>query len=185
VISVVSNVPVPFALLVGFALGALLAEVARPVVVRDDEGHAFPQLWAVVLGFTFAAFAPAVAYPVCFHGDWAYLYLVPWRDVPASFDVLAVALAVATVPFGFALGLEAVLRRRVDRLRLYMAVPAVLAVLLFVVARQRLCVSATYAQLRGGFGTEPLAASVLGRALLFFLGILVMGMALAVRGFRR
>ncbi|MFO0675430.1 MAG: hypothetical protein U0169_02775 [Polyangiaceae bacterium] len=177
--------PLPFAILVGFATGASFAGLARKTLVRDEDTGAMERLWSVVLGFTVAAVLPAVAWPVAFHGDWAWVFATPWRDVPPTMDVLAIAIAVGQVPLGFALGVRAVRERREDRLRAFVAVPMLLAVGLGVALRERLSVSATYAQLHGGFGIEPIGASALGRTLVFLAGVFVMGVALAVRGVRR
>src|SRR5216110_2471872 len=70
-------VPLPFAPLVGIALGALFAWLARSELARSDQPLPTTRPFVLVTAFAGVVFAPAVGYFVAFHGDWAWLYLVP------------------------------------------------------------------------------------------------------------
>jgi hypothetical protein len=166
--------PVPFAYVLGLALGAALAWVASPDLGSGDATIVASRPFSVVLAFATLVWMPAVGYFVAFHGDWAYLYVVPWRRVPSAIDLVLVLLAGAAVVGGFWLAVRPVRKRRFAPVVALMAIPGALAVAGLPLAAHRLAVSGTYAQFHGDFGTEPISASLLGR------GVLVMGILLAV-----
>ena len=166
--------PIPFAPLVGLALGAVLAWVAASELSRDDGPIVASRAFAVVVAFTGLVWLPVVAYFVAFHGDWAYLYLVPWQHVPSAVDLGLVLLAGAAVVGGFCLAIPPVRKRRIGPVVAMTLTPAVLSVGALPVVARRLTVSGTFAQYHGDFGTEAIAASTLGK------GVLVMGAVLAV-----
>jgi hypothetical protein len=167
-------VPIPFAPLVGFSLGAALAWTAASDLSRDDGPIALSRPFAVVLFFAGLLWLPIVGYFVAFHGDWSYLYLVPWQHVPSAIDLGLVLLSAAAVPGGFWLGVRPVRKRRLAPVALMVAVPASVAVLGLTLAAHRLAVSGTYAQFHGEFGTEAIVATTLGK------GVLLMGTVLTL-----
>jgi hypothetical protein len=71
--------PIPFAPLFGLALGAVLAWLAGPELARVDGPVIASRPFAVVAAFAGLVWLPAVGYFVAFHGDWSYLYVLPWQ----------------------------------------------------------------------------------------------------------
>jgi hypothetical protein len=166
--------PIALAPLVGLALGAGLARLAAPELSREDGTIASSRSFAIVAAFAGLVWLPAVAYFLAFHGDWSYLYLVPWRRVPSAVDLGLVLAATLAVLAGFAAAAIPLRRRRPGAAWALMVAPAALALGGLVAAAPRLAVSGTYAQFHGGFGTESIAASVLGKS------VALMGLVLAL-----
>jgi hypothetical protein len=167
-------VPIPFAPLLGLALGAALARIAAPELSRDDGPIASSRSFVIVAAFAGLVWLPVVAYFLSFYGDWSYLYLVPWRRVPSAVDLGLVLVATLAVLAGFALAARPVRRRRSGTAWALMVVPAVLALGGVVAAAPRLAVSGTFAQFHGSFGTESIGASALGKS------VALMGLVLAL-----
>jgi len=166
-------VPIPFAPLLGLAVGAALAWIAAPELARSDGPVALSRPFAVVAAFAGLLWLPVVGYFVVFHGDWSYLYVVSWRRVPSAIDLGLVLLSGAALVGGFWAAVRPVRARRVGPVVAMTVVPATLTAAGLVIAARRLAVSGTYAQFHGDFGTEPIGASALGR------GVLLMGVLLA------
>jgi hypothetical protein len=174
-------VPIPFAPFVGLALGATLAWVAGPELARDDGPIVASRSFAIVLAFAGFVWLPIVGYFVAFHGDWSYLYAVPWRRVPSAIDLGLVLLAGAALVGGFWFAAEPVRKRRIAPV-VVMVVPAItVAIGGLSAAAHRLAVSGTYAQFHGDFGTEPIGASPLGKGVLLMGVVFVLGVAWTVR----
>jgi hypothetical protein len=177
--------PVPFAPLVSLALGAALAWIAAPELVRDEGPIVASRPFAVVVAFAGLVWVPVVGYFVAFHGDWSYVYLVPWSDVPSAVDLGLVLLAGAAVVGGFSLAVPFIRKRRWGPVVGAIVLPGALAVAGFTLAARRLAVSGTYAQFHGGFGTESIGASTLGRGVLIMGVVLVLAVAWTVRALSR
>jgi hypothetical protein len=173
--------PLPFALLVGVALGAALAWVAGPELARDDAPIVASRPFAVVASFTLFVWLPMVGYFVAFHGDWSYLYLFPWRHVPSAIDLGLVLLAGASVTGGFWAAVEPVRRRRFGPVLGLILAPGGAAILGLTLFAGRLAVSGTYAQFHGDFGTEPIGACALGRGVLWMGVTVVLAITWTVR----
>jgi hypothetical protein len=177
--------PIPFAPLVGLALGAALAWIAAPELSRDDGPIPLSRPFAVVAAFSSFVWLPVVGYFVAFHGDWAYLYVIPSQRVPSAIDLGLVLLAAAAVVGGFWLAVPIVRKRRFGPVISLIVVPAGVSIAALVIAARRLGVSGTYAQFHGDFGTEPIAASTLGRGVLFMGVVVVLALAWTVRALSR
>jgi len=166
--------PIAFAHLVGLILGAALAWVASPELARLQGPVVAARSFSVVMAFATFVWLPVVGYFVAFHGDWSYLYLVPWRRVPSAVDLLLVLLASLAVLAGFCAVVTPVRKRRFGPVLAVIIVPAILVLAALPLAARRLAISGSYAQFHGDFGTEPIGASLLGK------GILVMGTLLVL-----
>ena len=59
----------------------------RAELVRDDGPVVASRPFAVVAAFAALVWLPVVGYFVAFHGDWSYLYVVPWQRVPSAVDL--------------------------------------------------------------------------------------------------
>lgn len=177
--------PLPLAPLVGFALGVVFAWLARAELARADTPAYESRPLRIVLGFAAMVFAPVVGYFAAFYGDWSYLYVVAWRRVPSALDLALVLGAGASVLGGFVAASPLARARKVGALGALFAVPAVVLVLAVLALQRRLGTSGTFAQVHGGFGTEPVTHTDLGRALLVMLTVLALGVSWCVRLLRR
>src|SRR5215467_6709600 len=105
------RLPIVFAPLVGFLMGACLAWAGGAEIARDDGPIVATRPFALIVAFALLIYTPLVGYFVTFHGDWAYLYLVPWRSVPSAID-LALVLASGGAMVGGHLAAVPFLRKR-------------------------------------------------------------------------
>src|SRR5205823_3537558 len=99
----------------------------------------------VVVAAALGAFVygPIVGYFAAFHGDWSYLYVVPWRRVPSAVDLLVVVLASSTIPLGVLVGIGPARAGRSGLLARLAAGPAVAAIVVLAIFARRLGASAT------------------------------------------
>lgn len=177
--------PIAFAPLVGLALGAALAWVASPELVRIDGPIVASRPFAVVAALAGLVWLPVVGYFVAFHGDWSYLYVVAWQRVPSAVDLGLVLLAGAALVGGFWLAVRPVRTRRPGPVAALVVAPLVVAALGLAVSARRLAVSGTYAQFHGDFGTQAIGSSTLGKGVLVMLLVLGLGVAWTVRALLR
>lgn len=178
-------VPIPFAPLLGFVLGVVLAWVSRDELVRDAGPLVATRPVAIALAFAVGVYAPMVGYFVAFHADWSYLYLVPRAEVPSAIDLALVLVSGASVPLGVVVAAPVARQKRLGAIVGLASVPAVLAAGLFAWGARRLAVSASYAQFHGDFGTEPIGASALGKGVVLMGFVLALAIAWTVRALLR
>jgi len=176
--------PLPFALPVGLLLGMTLAWVARAELARSEVPLVLARPFLVALGLGVTVFAPVVGYFAALHGDWAYLYLVPWSRVPSAVDLVLVLVAALQVPLGFAIGTPWAIAKRGTRVLQLSAALATLLVLASAIFARRLSVSASFTQYHGGFGVAPLGRSPLGRGILLSWVALALGYAWSIHVLR-
>lgn len=177
--------PLPFAFLSGFPIGVVLAWLARSELEQESSPVLASRPFAVAAAFSAFVYGPIVAYFTAFHGDWSYLYSVPWQRIPSAVDLALVVLAALSVLIGFLAAARPAASRKLATLAFLTGVPAGALLLLAPLFRKRLAVSATYAQFHGGFGVEPIASSVLGRGVLVMAVAFGLGAAWAVWCLRR
>jgi len=166
-------VPILFAPLMGVALGAFFAWLARGELARHEASAIASRGFAVVGLFAAFVYTPIVGYFAAFHSDWAYLYWVSAHALASAVDLTLVLASGASVPLGF---LAAARWARIERLgpvAIIGAIPMAVAIGLAMVWQKRLSTSATFTHFHGDFGTEPITSSVLGRGVLLmdFLGL--------------
>jgi hypothetical protein len=178
-------VPIAVSPLLALALGAILAWVAAPELERVDGPIVASRAFAVVAAFAGLVWVPVTGYFVAFHGDWSYLYVVPWQRVPSAVDLGLVLVAGAAVVGGFWAVVRPVRRRRSGPVVAMVVAPGAVAVVVATVAAHRLGVSGTFAQYHGDFGTEPIASSVLGKGVVLMGVLLAIGIAWTVRSLLR
>jgi hypothetical protein len=174
-------VPIPFAPLLGFVLGVVLAWVSRDELSRDAGPLVATRPVSIALGFAVCVYAPVVGYFVAFHADWSYLYLVPRAEVPSAVDLALVLASGALVPLGLMVAAPAARQKRLTAVIWMASLPAVVAAGVFAWGARRLAVSASYAQYHGDFGTVPLVGSSLGRGVLFMALVTALGVVWSVR----
>ncbi len=167
--------PLPFAPLVGLALGAAFAWVAAQELSRTEGPIVASRAFAIVAAFAALVWVPVLGYFVAFHGDWSYLYLVSWRRVPSAIDLGLVLVAALAVLAGFAVSVEPIRKRRFAPVVAVIVAPGTLVVGGLTLAARRLAVSGTFAQFQGDFGTEPIGSSPLGKGVLFMGAVLAAG----------
>ncbi len=177
--------PIPFAPFVGFALGVVMSWVAREAFARDEGPLIISRPVAIVTAFAALVYAPIAGYFVTFHGDWAYLYVWPWSRIPSAVDLALVLLSGASIPAGTMASAHAARAKKLGAMVWFGGPPTVLVAGLFAWSARRLAVSATYAQFRGDFGTEPIASSALGRGVLWMAIVGALGIAWTIRSLDR
>ena len=177
--------PLPFAPLVGFLVGIALALAAASEVARDDGPMVMSRPFGLTVAFAMLIHTPVVGYFVAFHGDWAYLYVVPWHRVPSALDLTFVLLGAAATVAGQSAAYPFVRKRRLGALVGLAAGPLALLVALATLFSRQLGTSANFAQFHGGFGVEPIAASTLGRGVLWMACVYAAGLAWCVRAMWR
>jgi hypothetical protein len=165
---------------VGFALGAALAWLCRAEARREDEA-AFRARAAVVALFAVLVFAPACAYFIVFAGDWSLFYLVDELRVPSALELLLIIADAALPVLGFAAGHLAARRHAERALVALTAAPAAIAAALVLAFLSNVRVVGTFHQVTSRFGTQPVAGSPLGWAILWMGAMIVAGFALAAR----
>lgn len=169
--------PLLFAPFVAVLFGLLLAYYGRAELALCDRTAVGTRVLGVALAFTVFVFAPTLGYFAAFHGDWAYLYLVPHARLPSAVDLVVVLVSAALLPGTIAYAARLFAEKRTSPLvRLAGALVAVLAIGV-ALTHARLSVSASHAQYRGGFGVVPIGASPLGRGVV--LSWLALGAATA------
>lgn len=158
--------PAPLVPLVGFALGAAFAWAARDDLAGAGSRLVSPSL-AVVLLFALLVFLPACGYFLVFEPAWAYFYILEGARRFSALNLLTLMSAIASLPAGFlAASAPARAQRPLDVARLAL-IPAAVALVVVLSGLPRLAVRASYTQYHGDFGTEPLAGSSLGWAVLW------------------
>ncbi len=177
--------PIAFAPFIGLALGAALAWLAAPELMRIDGPIVACRPFAVVTAFAGFVWLPVVGYFVMFLGDWSYLYVIAWQRIPSAIDLGLVLLAGATVVGGFWLSVAPLRTRKLGPVIALVVAPVSVAVVGVLLVARRLAVSGTYAQFHGDFGTEPIGASVLGKGVLVMMAVLALGLAWTARSLLR
>lgn len=162
------------------ALGAALAWIGRAEAPREDEAAGRARL-AVAALFGALVYAPACAYFLAFAGDWALFYLADSRGVPSALELLLVVTDAALVAIGFAAGHLAAKRRAEVALFAMMVAPATVAGALVLAFVPKLRLEGTFHQVTARFGTQPLAGSATGWAVLWMGAMMVAGFVVAAR----
>jgi hypothetical protein len=164
-------VPIVFAPLVGFTLGAAFAWIAGPALARGDRPLALTPAFGIVAAFAGLVWLPALGYFVAFHCDWSYLYLAPPH--PSAVDLALALVASGCVLAGFVVSARPARNRRPRPVLAAALAPAALAVIGVLGSFRRLLVDASYAQYHGDFGIEPVGSTVLGKAVAVMAALVV------------
>lgn len=165
---------------VAVSLGAALAWLCRREAPREDDVASRARL-AIVALFAALVYAPASVYFLVFAGDWAFFYLVDSRDIPSALLLLLGLADAALLVVGFAAGHAASKRRRSRTLALLAAAPATFAAGLCAAFLPALRVEGTFHQVTNRFGTQPLAGSATGWAVLWMDTMIAAGAVVAAR----
>ncbi|HVY27695.1 MAG TPA: hypothetical protein VHB79_14170 [Polyangiaceae bacterium] len=176
--------PVLIALPFGICLGQAFAWLARRELRRVTPGPGKGLAIATLFGLL--VFAPVSAYFLAFEPDWSLAYLVDTAQASAALTPALLLLEVASVPGGFLLG-RWLLEHGSEEATLLRALSAgaVLTLGAVMLGLRRFAVQGSYAQYHGDFGTQPLAGSSLGYAILLLGFWLTAGLGFAVWNLRR
>lgn len=176
--------PAPVAPLLGFVIGTALAWSAADELARRQSSLQSQAMLVAAL-FGLLVFAPIAVFFIALAPDWAYAYYVNSEKIPRVAELGLVLLDVASVPLGFAAAGRAASLRHLSGVVRVAVVPGALAAIAILVCARRLAVHASYRQYHGDFGTQPIAGSPLGYALLWMLIVLVAAAAWTVHCLRQ
>jgi hypothetical protein len=178
--------PALIALPFGLSLGACFAWLARHELRRATSAEASSRGLAIAALFSAFVFTPVSAYFLAFEPDWCLAYLVDTAQASAALTPALVLLELGSVPCGFLLG-QWLLKRSSDESGLLRALSAGAVVTLggVMLGLRRFAVQGSFAQFHGDFGTQPLAGSSLGYAILLLGFWLTAGLGFAVWNLRR
>jgi hypothetical protein len=176
--------PVLVALPFGLSLGVGFAWAARRELRRVVTREGSRGLGVAIL-FAICVFAPTGAYFLAFEPDWCLAYLVNTARASAALVPALLLLELCSVPLGFLVG-NGLLRRgdETNLLRL-LAAGVVVTVGAVMLGLRRFAVQGSYAQFHGDFGTQPLAGSSLGYAVLLLGFWLAAGLGFALWNLQR
>lgn len=160
--------PVVSALLLGFALGAGLAWATARELSRAVQGLASRALLIVGL-LALLAYAPAVVLVTTLAPAWSFAYLIDPEQLPIWFMPVYALLVTGCVPVGFSSALARPHAARGTFHRRWVAVPAVLALLVLAPCFPRLTVVGSFDQFHADYGAQPVAGAPLGYALIWML----------------
>ena len=177
--------PAPIAPLVGFVLGVCFAWAAAGRGSHASAADLTGRPLLIVSLFSFLVFAPVCVYFAAFAPDWSYAYLIDSHRLPGAVDLAAILVDVASVPAGFGVATRRARDRKPGVHLRVAALPLLLGATFIVAAFPQLGVHATYAQYHGDFGTQSVAGSPLGYALLWMDCILLLGAGFTARALRR
>ncbi len=176
--------PVLVALPLGLTLGAAFAWASRGEL-RRAGAHEIPSGLGVAGLFGLLVFAPVCGYFLAFEPDWCLAYLVDTGQASAALVPALLMLEVASLPGGFLLASKAVRRADEGALLRLLGVGVALATAAVMLGLRRFSVQGSHAQFHGDFGTQPLAGSSLGYAILLLGFWLAAGLAFALWSLRR
>jgi len=178
--------PVLIALPFGLCLGVAFAWLARRELRRGTTGERASLGLAISTLFGLFVLVPICGYFLAFEPDWCLAYLVDTARASPALTPALLVLELVSVPSGFLLG-RLLLERAGDEasvLRVLLA-GAVLTLGAVMLGLRRFAVQGSYAQFHGDFGTQPLAGSSLGYAILLLGFWLTAGLGFAVWNLRR
>ena len=178
--------PVLIAIPFGLCLGVAFAWLSRRELRRVTTSEVGSRGLAIAALFGLFVLAPICGYFLAFEPDWCLAYLIDTSQASPALTPALLLLELATVPAGFLLA-RALLERAGDEQSLLRALMASVVVTLGAVmlGLRRFAVQGSYAQFHGDFGTQPLAGSSLGYAILLLGFWLAAGLGFAVWTLRR
>lgn len=176
--------PVPVALPFGLSLGVVFAWAARRELRRAATRESSRGLSVAIL-FAVCVFSPISAYFLAFEPDWCLAYLVDTAQASAALVPALLLLQLASVPLGFLLGNLFLRRGGESSLLRALAACVVLTLGSLMLGLRRFAVQGSYAQFHGDFGTQPLAGSSLGYAVLLLGFWLTVGLGFALWNLQR
>jgi hypothetical protein len=178
-------VPVLVALPLGLTLGAMLVWPLRTNLRRAASHDGFSHGLGVAALFSLFVFAPVGGYFMTFEPDWSLAYLLDTAQTSPALLPALLMLELVSVPAGFLLGATALRRGDESALLRCLLAGSLTAVGVLMLGARRFAVHGSYAQYHGDFGTQPLAGSALGYAVLLLGFWLAAGLIFALWNLRR
>jgi hypothetical protein len=178
--------PVLIAIPFGLCLGVAFAWLARRELRRVSAGELGSRGLLIASLFALFVLAPISAYFLAFEPDWCFAYLIDTSQASPALTPALLLIELGSVPGGFLLA-RALLDRGRDEQSLLRALlgGVVLTLAAIMLGLRRFAVQGSYAQFHGDFGTQPLAGSSLGYAVLLLGFWLAAGLGFAVWNLRR
>lgn len=178
--------PVLIALPLGLTLGIGFAWLARAELRRARARDLSGSGLAIACLFALFVFAPVSAYFLAFEPDWCLAYLLDTAQASAALAPTLLLFSLICVPGGYLLG-RSLLERAGEEAGLVRSLAAgvILTVGALMLGLRRFAVQGSYAQFHGDFGTQPIAGSSLGYAVLLLGFWLTAGLGFAVWNLRR
>jgi len=178
--------PILIALPLGVCLGVAFAWLARRELRRVTTADRAGLGLAIATLFGLFVLSPVSAYFLAFEPDWCLAYLIDTARATPALTPALILLQLVSVPGGYLLG-RLVLERGGDEASLLRVLlgGAVVTLGAVMLGLRRFAVQGSYAQFHGDFGTQPLAGSSLGYAILLLGFWLTAGLGFAVWNLRR
>lgn len=169
------RVPIPLALCCGPLIGLAFARVAQGLLLRTTGAPYNSPAFTIAAVFGWLVLGPLVAVCAALSPDWTLCYLFDSQHTPVMLETVSLLAVASSVPLGFLWGAQLIARRRHNSLSRYLAVGAVLGLVICIGLWKRIGTQATYAQFHGDFGLRPLAGTEFGYLILWML--LLLGLA--------
>lgn len=178
--------PVLIALPLGLTMGIGFAWLSRGELRRAASRELSGSGLVIASLFGLLVFAPVTAYFLAFEPDWCLAYFVDTAQASAALTPALLLLALASVPGGYLVG-RWLFERAGEEAGLLRSLAAGVVVTLtaLMLGLRRFAVQGSYAQFHGDFGTQPIAGSSLGYAVLLLGFWLTAGLGFAVWNLRR
>ena len=177
--------PVLVALPLGVTLGATFAWASRQELRRATARESSTRGLSVATLFSLFVFAPVCGYFLAFEPDWCLAYLVDMAQASAALVPALLLLELVSVPAGYLLASKLVKGTDEGALLRLLGLGFVLALAAVMLGLRRFAIQGSYAQFHGDFGTQRLAGSSLGYAVLMLGFWLAAGLAFALWSVRR
>ena len=177
--------PVFVALPLGVTFGASFAWASRRELRRAAAHEPTTRALSVATLFGMFVFAPVCGYFLAFEPDWCLAYLLDTSSASAALVPALLMLELASVPVGYLLAARVVKTSEEASVLRVLAISLVVSLAALMLGLRRFAVQGSYTQFHGDFGTQPLAGSSLGYAILLLGFWLAAGLAFALWSLRR
>lgn len=177
--------PVLVALPLGLSLGVAFSWAGRRELRRVTAREAAGRGLGVAILFSLFVFGPIAIYFLAFEPDWCFAYLIDTAQASAALVPALLVLELVSVPAGYLLGSQLLKRGDETNLLRVLGLGSVLTLGGVMLGLRRFAIQGSYAQFHGDFGTQPLAGSSLGYAILLLGFWLAVGLTFALWNLKR
>lgn len=156
--------------LLGLALGLIYAWAATEDLRQRGSALASEAAW-LVLAYSALLYTPCCGTLLSFHADWSVSYWLATERLPMLVTFCAVVSAGFSPFAGYLLGAPLARERRVTVVASLAGAAVAVCVVGSLITLSRLLVDASYVEYHNDFGTQDIAGSALGYALLWMSAI--------------